>query len=398
MVTSTSFLIISLLFPILVYFIYLVYSDLKNEKEKDYILDLTLLTSFYLAIIQGNLSIESIHLINVPLVISLIKKRKISSFLLIGLISVKYNLLIPNLNILYFVIEYLMIYILVKLIKKYEASIILIVKIIFIIVIIILGKENVFKIDVLFYILNLFVSYIIFIIFKFIYLRFELIVSLKQILKRSIEEQKKFQDLFKIAHEVKNPLSVCKGYLQMLDLDNKRKTEKFIHIINVQIDKTLEILKDFSNISQLKIIKKKINLNLLLKEISQEVSIFNTAYLKIVTEIPSENIFIEADFNRLKQVLLNVIKNSKEAIEKSGQIKISLFKKKKYAYIVVKDNGIGMDAETLKKLFSPFFTTKNNGTGLGVCLSKEIIEKHDGKIEYFSKINKGTKVIIKLLL
>ena len=68
------------------------------------------------------------------------------------------------------------------------------------------------------------------------------------------------------------------------------------------------------------------------------------------------------------------------------------------AYIKVSDNGVGMDYKTLNNLFTPFFTTKQNGTGLGVSLSKEIIEKHDGSIEYFSKENKGTKVIIKLPL
>ena len=70
-------------------------------------------------------------------------------------------------------------------------------------------------------------------------------------------------------------------------------------------------------------------------------------------------------------------------------------KKNKGKYIItIKDNGVGMDKETSKKIGTAFYTTKKNGTGLGVCFSREIVEKHNGTIEYFSKQGKGTMVKI----
>ena len=79
-------------------------------------------------------------------------------------------------------------------------------------------------------------------------------------------------------------------------------------------------------------------------------------------------------------------------------IKIETKITNKYFQIIVIDNGIGMDSETLENVTDLFFTTKRNGTGLGTSLSKEIIELHGGKIKYFSEINIGTKVVISLPL
>lgn len=395
MVTSVFFLIIFLLFPFLAYFIYLVYSDLTSSKEKDFILDLVLLTSFYLANIQGYITTNTIILINVPLIISLIKRRHFSSMLIIILIIMKYHLVFPNINIMWFLLEYSLIFIVSNIIKKYEIGVFLFIKLFFIISIVFLLKININILDL---ILKAFIIYILFVSFKYVYTKIEGVVLLRVSFAKTIKEQKRFQDLFKIAHEVKNPLAVCKGYLQMINTKDSEKKEKYIQIISMQIDKTLEILKDFSNISNLKITKEDISLNLLMKEIIQEVSIFNTLDVSIKTNVPSTDIIVNADFNRLKQVLLNVIKNAKESITEKGTIEINLYKKKKYAYIKVVDSGVGMDCETLANLYKPFFTTKKNGTGLGVCLSKEIIEKHNGKMEYYSKVNKGTKVFIKLPL
>ena len=394
MVITTFFLIIFLLFPFLIYFIYLVYSDLKSDKEKDYILDIVLLTSFYLTTIQNKITASTITLINIPLVISIMKKRKFTSFVLILLILNIYKFIIPEINTSLLFLEYLLIYILINIVKKYEVSIFLSIKLVFSIIMNLIIKSNFIE----FNLLDIVFLYLIFLFFQYIYIKFESIVFLRLALVKTVKEQKRFQDLFKIAHEVKNPLSVCKGYLQMLDIKDKEKSQKYIDIINIQIDKTLQILKDFSNISNLKIEKKEINLNLLLDEISHEISLFNTIDVSIETNIPLEKIMVEGDFNRLKQVLLKVVKNSNEAIVNKGKIKIDLYKKQKYAVIKVKDNGSGMDYETLNNLYKPFFTTKKNGTGLGVCLSKEIIEKHNGKIEYNSKLNKGTTVTIKLPL
>ena len=126
MVMSMFFLFISLLFPFLVYFIYLVYSDLKNNEEKNYILDLVLVTGFYLPIVQGYLLFENKLLINIQLFISIIKKRTSCAVLLIFLLIMLNHFFIPNINIIWLLLEFLSIFILLNIVKKYEITIFLI--------------------------------------------------------------------------------------------------------------------------------------------------------------------------------------------------------------------------------------------------------------------------------
>ena len=95
---------------------------------------------------------------------------------------------------------------------------------------------------------------------------------------------------------------------------------------------------------------------------------------------------------------MNVIKNSIEAIDKFGIIEMRVLKKEKYLIILVQDNGIGMDANELEHMKEMFYTTKKNGTGLGVALSNEIVIAHAGSMEYESVKGKGTKCIISLPL
>jgi len=109
---------------------------------------------------------------------------------------------------------------------------------------------------------------------------------------------------------------------------------------------------------------------------------------------------------KLSQVFMNIIVNACQAIETSkkeqnqlvGKISISLYEKDNYVYIEFKDNGCGMDEDTLKKVFDPFFTTKDvgSGTGLGMAISFGIIEEHGGMIDITSLVKKGSDLTIKL--
>ena len=104
------------------------------------------------------------------------------------------------------------------------------------------------------------------------------------------------------------------------------------------------------------------------------------------------------DYDRLKQVFVNVIKNSIEAIDNNGIIDMSIRINGKKVIITISDNGVGMTTDELKDVKEMFYTTKKNGTGLGVALSNEIIVAHNGKMEYESIKNVGTKCIITLPL
>ena len=126
--------------------------------------------------------------------------------------------------------------------------------------------------------------------------------------------------------------------------------------------------------------------------------IFRKRNIKTDFRIDDEEIYIVADYNRLTQVLINLIKNSMEAIplERNGIISLYLKKRPGCIKIYIEDNGDGISKENMKKLKSPFFTTKPRGTGLGVYLCNEIINAHKGEIKYFKRKYGGTKVVIKL--
>ena len=111
-----------------------------------------------------------------------------------------------------------------------------------------------------------------------------------------------------------------------------------------------------------------------------------------------QNIVIECEQDKLKQVFINVIKNSFEAIDKNGRISITCEKDKgkDEVRITIRDNGIGIPAERLPKLGEPFYSTKERGTGLGLMICKKIVKDHNGSLHISSKENEGTVVEVTL--
>lgn len=200
-------------------------------------------------------------------------------------------------------------------------------------------------------------------------------------------------NISRISHEVKNPLVVIKGFLEVLD--NKTIIESKQNLLN-EINYALDILNDFKDIYNLNYKFTKFNVAEIIKEIKYNiVPFYSNKNVNCIYDCNSD-ISIVADKKRIKQALINIVKNSVEAIDKDGIIEITVKKKAKNIIIKIKDSGKGMDKETLNNLFTPFYTSKDNGSGLGLPLSKEIIEKHNGTIKYISKPNKYTiaKIII----
>ena len=213
-----------------------------------------------------------------------------------------------------------------------------------------------------------------------------------------LERDKQLKNsLFKITHEVKNPSAVCKGYLDMLNIDNRDHLERYLPIVRQELARSLDIMSDFMEFSKIKIEKEIIDANLLLEDIEEEMNLLmNGKNIHFSCKLIQDEVFVMGDYNRLKQVFINLIKNSMEAMNEKGNIAIMTHILKDYYCIEIIDDGCGMDEDTLLKVKEMFFTTKMKGSGLGVSLSNEIVKAHHGKIEYSSKIGKGTKVVVKL--
>ena len=380
-------------FPFCCYFIYLVYSRVISEKEKILFLDLALLISFYLGVKFGNFCGYLSFMITIPLVIAMYKKRDVSSIILIILTSF-FLCKVLGISVYFFMIKYVFIFILLKVLKVRFVDLYCLcefISILFAHIFVLKGNFN-----ILYSLLYIIIFYIVLKVTVNISNKFENVGNAYETLKKITKEKKLYESLFKITHEIKNPLAVCKGYLDMFDINNKAKANKYINIINQEIDRTLLLLKDFSSACKLDINTNCMDINMLLMDVCDEATLLMKSN-KFDYKVSEEEIYINGDYNRLKQVFINILKNAKESLSKNGKVKLWTELQDKYFIIYIKDNGSGISKEDLEKIGTAFYTTKKNGTGLGVCFSKEIVERHGGKLEYTSS-NKGTTVKVTLPL
>lgn len=199
------------------------------------------------------------------------------------------------------------------------------------------------------------------------------------------EEQKDRERIvFRIVHEIKNPIAVCKGYLEMLDLNERDKATKYIKTIESEMNRSLVIMDDFLSVGNINVKTDILDIYMLLEDLKNTMDNL-LSNNNIVLEIPNvdKELYILGDYDRLKQVFMNLVKNSFEA--KATFIKIRVIELYDKLEITVTDNGEGIDKETLKRIGEIFFTTKSGGSGIGVNLSKKIISLHHGEIKFNSR-------------
>lgn len=391
-------------FPILIYFVLVSYNE-EIKIKKDTLLTITLITSLYLCLkyVQDEVNTKILLFCNIPIVIAYMKNKPVLGVFL-SVANILYSHFILEIDILITIIKYisyLVLYLCAKKKKLSNSSFILSVAVI---QAFFLSFEYFFKDikvsleDFLMLLIIIFIYY--FLAFSILYL-FKIMDKLESLNEtiKILEKDKTIKDaLFKLTHEIKNPLAVCKGYLDMIDINKQEKAEKYISIMKQEVDRSLNIISDFVEYNKIKIKKEQIDLNCLLDDVYDSFKILvNNKKVKLeYKDRDDEEIYFEGDYERLKQVLINLLKNALEATEENGRIEIYSNIYKKHLEIIIKDNGIGMSKETLEKIKEMFYTTKQNGTGLGVALSNEIIKSHNGELIFESETNKGTTATIRL--
>lgn len=388
--------IILLIFPILFYFVYSINSKALEKKVNDTFLEVAFFSSIYLVLSIGEIDSLVLILLNAILLLSYYKKREICSIAISIIILIVYSIVINSNLFLIFLIysTYYLIYVLSKYDivnnKLLNYLIVIISSLLFIVI-----SYDKYDLGYIFQTIIFFSAFCLFLI-KLIDKLNEVTILYKSV--KDLENDKQIaSSLFKITHEIKNPLAVCKGYLDMYDVNNVEHSRNYIPIIKEEIERTLILLGDFLSMSKVTINIDIIDINMLLEQIVENYSsLFKEKNIKTNIEIGDDELYIKGDYNRLVQVFVNIIKNSVEAIESNGYIEILAKDCKDYIEIIIKDNGIGIEKSNLEKIKEPFFTTKYQGTGLGIPLSIEIIKKHNGNIIYDSVENEGTKVIITL--
>lgn len=391
--------IIYIILPLILYFFFIAYNKNIDREENNLILEIALFTSLYFSIRFGqNLDLTKIALvINIPLIIAYLNKKNIA-IVVISFILILYQYKEFNLSYIFLLIEYAIYYFIYYLVHiKNKEKLFVIIFIIMKTIAFIISYKSIFDISIQFQIIILFIIETIIVLW--------ILDKASNVLKyhmtiKELEQEKQIRtSLFKITHEIKNPLAVCKGYLDMLDIDDFGHCKKYIPIIKEEINKTLVLLQDFLSFTKIKIEPEILDVNLLLEESINNIKpLLDDKKITLIQKVSKNEAYVNGDYNRLCQVIINIIKNSIEALSNVNNPKISIssIKKKEQIEMIITDNGLGIEKSNLENIAKPFFTTKKDGTGLGVSMSFEIIKAHNGTIAYFSKENVGTKVLIVL--
>jgi len=204
------------------------------------------------------------------------------------------------------------------------------------------------------------------------------------------------------AHEIRNPLTAIQSSLQYLSTKIQAEKEKNL-LTNAlketqRINEILSALLSFSRPSDIK--KEKNNIIEIFEDSLDLISIQAKKYkITILRNYPATPILLNSDKAQLKQLFLNILLNSAQAMKDGGKLEIEVHPKDNHKILItVTDTGEGISEDKLDNIFNPFFTTKRGGTGLGLSICYGIIEAHQGEIEVKSKVDQGTTVLITLPL
>ncbi|MGD6774580.1 MULTISPECIES: ATP-binding protein [Bacillaceae] len=201
-----------------------------------------------------------------------------------------------------------------------------------------------------------------------------------------------------IAHEIKNPLTSIKGFIQLIQLSGKAN-KNHVEMVLSEIDRINDIVSELLVLSkpqtkELTLISILEVLQYVIKLVENEAAINNISFS---IENIGPDTMVRGDKNNLKQVFINLIKNSMEAMPDGGTVMITgLRETDGRKSIQVKDDGIGISSSNMDSIGNPFFTSKEKGMGLGLTITKKIIEEHQGNIRIESKEGNGTTVTIDL--
>jgi len=201
------------------------------------------------------------------------------------------------------------------------------------------------------------------------------------------------------AHEIRNPLTTIQGFIQLLEYDLKgSKHQDYLQIVLKEITHINEIIKEMLLLAKPSAPQMGfVSMNQMIRD---TIGFMNAEGLlhnvELRTELEENLPLIELDERQIKQVFMNLIRNSIQAMVKGGEviIRATLNQDLRIIEVSFTDNGVGISEENLVKIYEPFYTTKDTGTGLGIPISCRIMQSHGGTLNIQSKKGNGTKVTL----
>jgi signal transduction histidine kinase len=207
----------------------------------------------------------------------------------------------------------------------------------------------------------------------------------------------------KVAHEIKNPLTPIQVSIQDLKRSFDENNDDFPMILEKSCSTILEevsslarIVREFSEFARFP------SPQLATENLNELIIKFADLYAsdieanRLVLDFSEEELMVNVDRDHMKRAVYNIIKNAFEASGQTGKVELKTYRENNMAVIEVVDTGQGFSAQAKKNLYSPYFTTKPDGSGLGLVIVKKIISEHDGFIEINDEVGLGTAVKLKL--
>jgi signal transduction histidine kinase len=210
-----------------------------------------------------------------------------------------------------------------------------------------------------------------------------------------------------VAHEVRNPLGSITLNLDLIakeiaklrtaDSDSANEANTLVHEMREEVHRIQRVIEDYLRFARLpKLRSQQLKLNDFLEQkLGFMEPTFKTAGIQLHTEFDARLNTISADAEQLWQAILNLVQNSLEAMRTGGTLAVTTRRENGQALLRVTDSGRGMNEDLLKQVFVPFFTTKPQGTGLGLSLTQRILNEHGAQIECSSVVGKGTTFTIR---
>jgi signal transduction histidine kinase len=204
-----------------------------------------------------------------------------------------------------------------------------------------------------------------------------------------------------VGHELRNPLNVIRNCAYLLNMSlNEKGDEEAINTLEVldkQIDAANKIVTDLMDFTRIKPPSlHRTDLNSLINESLSYVAVPDK--VNINPKLNGNSYKIKVDPEQIGRVFTNIVTNACQSMNGKGQLDIETDTEDSYVRVSFKDNGCGIPEENIEKIFEPLFTTKPKGIGLGLAISKRLVEQNGGKIAVASKVGKGTTFNIDLPL
>jgi signal transduction histidine kinase len=206
-----------------------------------------------------------------------------------------------------------------------------------------------------------------------------------------------------VAHEIRNPLGGIRGYASLLhrDLEGVENLQEMAGLIiegTKSLEKIVGAILHYSKPIQIQ--PQTLDLGAFLKQMGKFIRVDPAfpVHVKLALHIPDAPLLAPFDPEALRSAMLNLMFNAFQAMPQGGILTISLLKRESSCQITVEDTGVGIEESQLSHLFSPFYTTKKGGNGLGLVETQKIIQAHFGAIDVRSLLGKGTTFTITLPL